>query len=117
MDKEHGLAPAWVVAGDSRGTAEDLPQQRGVLPAVLDEHILQGFCPVELIEDDGGWVGGRRELAWGGLSCPLPYHHDIHALAPVQKACLLSVWSFPPFLARFAPPSPRRFLVLTFPSC
>lgn len=54
-----GLAPTWVVASDSRGTAEDLPQQRGVLPAVLGEHILQGLRPVELIEDDGGCGEGR----------------------------------------------------------
>lgn len=54
------LAPTWIIAGDSRGTAEDLPQQCRVLPTVLDEDILQGLCPVELIEDDGGW-GDRAE--------------------------------------------------------
>ena len=54
MDWGDGLALTWIVASDSRGTAEDLPQECGVLPAVLDEHILQGLCPVELIEDDGG---------------------------------------------------------------
>lgn len=55
-----GLAPTWVVASDPCGTAEDLPQQRGVLSTVLGEHVLQGLCPVELIEDDGG-CGGK----WG----------------------------------------------------
>lgn len=54
MDWGDGLAPTWIVASDSRGAAEDLPQEGGVLPAVLHEHILQGLRPVEFIEDDGG---------------------------------------------------------------
>lgn len=44
--------PTWVIAGDSRGTAKDLPQQCRVLPTVLNEDVLQGLCPVKLIEDD-----------------------------------------------------------------
>lgn len=61
MDRRDGLIPTWVVASDSRGTSEDLPQQRGVLPAILDEHILQGFCPVEFVKDDSS-CGGDRGL-------------------------------------------------------
>lgn len=34
------VVPTWVIAGDSRGTAEDLPQQCRVLPSVLNEDIL-----------------------------------------------------------------------------
>lgn len=49
-----GLAPTRIVAGDPCGTAKGLPQQRGVLPAVLHEHALQGLRPVELVEDHGG---------------------------------------------------------------
>lgn len=54
------LAPTWIIAGDSRGTAEDLPQQCRVLPAVLDEDILQGLCPVKFIEDDSSWGAGQK---------------------------------------------------------
>lgn len=43
-----------VVAGDTSGAAEDLPEQGGILLAVLDENVLQGLCPVQLVEDDGG---------------------------------------------------------------
>lgn len=58
------VLPTWVIAGDSCGTAEDLPQQCRVLSAVLNEDILQGLCPVKLVEDDCSW-GGRAE-GWGG---------------------------------------------------
>lgn len=79
----HGLAPTWVVASDSRGAAEDLPQQRGVPSAVLGEHVLQGLRPVELVEDDGG-CGGRGGLGWEAsrLSPAEPRHDDTHTCAP-----------------------------------
>lgn len=54
------VVPTWVIAGDSRGTAKDLPQQCRVLPSVLNEDILQGLCPVKLIEDDGSWGAGQK---------------------------------------------------------
>lgn len=60
MGQGDRLAPTWVIAGDSRGTAEDLPQQGRVLPTVLDEDILQGLGPVKLIEDDGSWGAGQK---------------------------------------------------------
>lgn len=43
-----------VVAGDAGGAAENLPEQGGVLLAVLNEDVLQRLRPVQLVEDDGG---------------------------------------------------------------
>lgn len=43
-----------VVSGDAGGAAEDLPEEGGILLPVLDEDILQGLCPVQLVEDDRG---------------------------------------------------------------
>lgn len=88
-----GPAPTWVVASDSRGAAEDLPQQRGVLPTVLSEHILQGLCPVELIEDDGG-CGGRGGLGWEAprLSPAEPHHNDTMHVAPLRDPRLFSAY-------------------------
>lgn len=54
-----GLTPTGIVASDARGASEDLPQQCRVLPAVLNEHVLQSLCPVEFIKDDSGCGGGR----------------------------------------------------------
>lgn len=62
MDRRDGLTLTWIVASDSCGTAKDLPQQCGVLPAVLDKHILQGLCPVEFIKDDSGCGGNGGGL-------------------------------------------------------
>lgn len=61
----------WVIAGDSCGTAKDLPQQCRVLPTVLNEDVLQGLCPVKLIEDDSSWGVQGRRLGWGALGRPL----------------------------------------------
>ena len=49
-----GRALTGVVAGDPRSAAKGLPEQRGVLPAVLHEHLLQGLRPVQLVQDDRG---------------------------------------------------------------
>lgn len=98
--------PTWVISGDSRGTAEDLPQQCRVLPTVLNEDILQGLCPVKLIEDDSSWGGGQgRRLGWEVRGCPL--------LNPVQWPPLLSAclgflwfsrisWAIPALPGRFS---------------
>lgn len=60
MGQRDRLAPTWVIASDSRGTAEDLPQQGRVLSTVLDEDILQGLGPVKLIENDSSWGTGQK---------------------------------------------------------
>lgn len=52
-----------VVAGDAGGTAKHLPEQGGILLSVLDEHVLQGLRPVQLIEDDGG-CGRQSQGGW-----------------------------------------------------
>jgi hypothetical protein len=71
VDREDELEPTWIVASDSCGTAKDLPQQCGILPAILNEYILQSLCPVKLIEDNGGW-GERGSRGLGGESWPVP---------------------------------------------
>lgn len=53
-----------VVAGDTGGTAEHLPEQGGILLPILDEDILQCLRPVQLIEDDGGCE--RQSPGWAG---------------------------------------------------
>lgn len=42
----------WVVARDARGAPKGLPQQRGVLLAVLHEDLLQRLRPVQLVQND-----------------------------------------------------------------
>lgn len=97
MDWGDGLAPTWIVASDSRGAAEDLPQERGVLPAVLHEHILQGLRPVELIEDDSGWR--VKQGAGVGSTSAVPPLNLITTpthVPPTQKVlCLLGSPSLP----------------------
>lgn len=77
MGQRDRLAPTRVIAGDSRGTAKDLPQQGRVLPTVLDEDILQGLGPVKLIEDDSSWEAGQKaglESSRLPLLNPPPWH-------------------------------------------
>lgn len=57
----------WVVASHASGAAKDLPQQRRVFLPVLDKHVLQGFSPVQLIEDHGGWKGESTDALSGGV--------------------------------------------------
>lgn len=42
----------WVVACDTCGAPKGLPQQRGVLLAVLHEDLLQRLRPVQLVQND-----------------------------------------------------------------
>lgn len=80
--------PTWVIAGDSRGTAEDLPQQCRVLPTVLNEDILQGLCPVKLIEDDGSWGAGQKAGVGSSGSPPAkPTNVTLMPKPPLLSAC------------------------------
>lgn len=49
-----------IVASDSCSTPKGLPQQGGVLPAVLHEHFLQSLRPVQLIQNDWGCERRRQ---------------------------------------------------------
>lgn len=80
--------PTWVIAGDSRGTAEDLPQQCRVLPTVLNEDILQGLRPVKLIEDDGSWGAGQKAGVGSSGSPPAkPTNVTLMPKPPLLSAC------------------------------
>lgn len=45
----------WVVASQACGAAEHLPEKGRVVLSVLFKHFLQGLCPVQLIQHNGGW--------------------------------------------------------------
>lgn len=53
----------WEVASQTGSAAKHLPQEGGVVLAVLLEHLLQGLGPVELVQHDGGCKKTHRTVA------------------------------------------------------